>query len=44
MLADGMAYLVDESRAHQLRQVGNGVVPLQAAVALVVLVRRAGGY
>ena len=42
MLADGMAYLVDESRAHQLRQVGNGVVPLQAAVALVELVRRAG--
>lgn len=41
MLADGMAYLVDESRAHQLRQVGNGVVPLQAAVALVELVRRA---
>lgn len=43
MLADGMAYLVDESRAHQLRQVGNGVVPLQAAVALVELVRRAWG-
>lgn len=40
LLADGMAYLVDESRAHQLRQVGNGVVPLQAAVALVELVRR----
>ncbi|MCI5068434.1 DNA cytosine methyltransferase [Acidovorax sp.] len=43
MLADGMAYLVDESRAHQLRQVGNGVVPLQAAVALVELLRRARG-
>ncbi len=43
MLADGMAYLVDESRTHQLRQVGNGVVPLQAAVALVCLVRRASG-
>lgn len=42
MLADGMAYLVDESRAHQLRQVGNGVVPLQAAAALVQLLRRAG--
>ncbi len=41
MLADGMAYLVDESRAHQLRQVGNGVVSLQAAVALIELVRRA---
>jgi DNA (cytosine-5)-methyltransferase 1 len=35
--------LWDESRAHQLRQVGNGVVPLQDAVALVELVRRAGG-
>lgn len=43
MLADGMAYLVDESRAHQLRQVGNGVVPLQAAVAFVELLRRARG-
>ena len=42
MLADGMAYLVDESRAHQLRQVGNGVVPLQASVAFVELVRRSG--
>ena len=41
MLADGMAYLVDESRAHQLRQVGNGVVPLQAAAAVVELLRRA---
>lgn len=41
MLADGMAHLVDESRAHQLRQVGNGVVPLQAAAALVELLRRA---
>lgn len=30
-----------ESRSHRLRQVGNGVVPLQAAVALVELVRRA---
>lgn len=42
MLADGLACLVDESRAHQLRQVGNGVVPLQAAAAVVELVRRAG--
>ena len=42
MLADGMAIVVDESRAHQLRQAGNGVVSLQAAVALVELVRRAG--
>lgn len=43
MLADGMAYLVDESRAHQLRQVGHGVVPLQAAAAVVELLRRAVG-
>ncbi|WP_233343843.1 DNA cytosine methyltransferase [Burkholderia cepacia] len=42
MLADGMAYLVDESRNHQLRQIGNGVVPLQAATALVLLLQRAG--
>ncbi|MBR8344673.1 DNA cytosine methyltransferase [Burkholderia ambifaria] len=42
MLADGMAYLVDESRNHQLRQIGNGVVPLQAAAALVLLFQRAG--
>lgn len=42
MLADGLAYLVDESRNHQLRQVGNGVVALQAAVAFVTLARRAG--
>lgn len=44
MLADGMAYLVDESRNHQLRQVGNGVVALQAAVAVVTLGRRAGFF
>lgn len=42
MLVDGMAIVVDESRNHQLRQVGNGVVPLQAAFATVVLARRAG--
>lgn len=42
MLANGLAYVVDESRNHQLRQVGNGVVPLQAAVAIVTLARRAG--
>lgn len=41
MLADGMAYLVDESRNHQLRQAGNGVVALQAATAIVELLRRA---
>ncbi|WP_175837140.1 DNA cytosine methyltransferase [Burkholderia anthina] len=42
MLADGMAYLVDESRNHQLRQIGNGVVALQAATALVLVFKRAG--
>lgn len=42
MLADGVAIVVDESRGHQLRQVGNGVVPLQAGLAFVVLARRAG--
>jgi DNA (cytosine-5)-methyltransferase 1 len=42
MLVNGMAIVVDESRNHQLRQVGNGVVPAQAAVAFVVLARRAG--
>lgn len=39
MLADGMAMVVDESRADQLRCTGNGVIPLQAAVALVALLR-----
>jgi DNA (cytosine-5)-methyltransferase 1 len=42
LLADGVALVVDESRADQLRCSGNGVVALQAAVALYVLDRRAG--
>lgn len=42
MLVNGMACVVDESRSHQLRAIGNGVVPLQAAVAVVELVRRSG--
>ena len=42
MLADGVALVVDESRRDQLRAIGNGVVPLQAAYALSVLARRAG--
>lgn len=42
VLADGLALLVDESRNHQLRQVGNGVVATQAAVAFILLIRRAG--
>src|SRR5690606_16593335 len=42
LLADGMALVVDESRSDQLRAIGNGVVPLQAACAYVLLARRAG--
>jgi DNA (cytosine-5)-methyltransferase 1 len=40
VLVDGLALVVDASRADQLRCCGNGVVPLQAAAALVELVRR----
>lgn len=40
MLVDGMAIVVDESRRDQLRAVGNGVVPLQIAAAIVGLIRR----
>lgn len=40
VLVDGMALVVDASRADQLRCAGNGVVALQAAVAFVELVRR----
>jgi DNA (cytosine-5)-methyltransferase 1 len=39
-LVDGLAYRVDEHRADRLRCAGNGVVALQAAAALVELVRR----
>ncbi len=42
MLVNGMAHVVDESRSDQLRQVGNGVVALQAASAFIQLARRAG--
>lgn len=42
LLVDGSSALVDEHRAHQLRSGGNGVVPLQAAVAIVALLRRLG--
>ena len=37
LLADGFTWIVDASRADQLRCCGNGVVPLQAAVAFVEL-------
>ena len=42
LLADELAVVLDESRADQLRCSGNGVVPLQAAVALRTLMQRAG--
>lgn len=40
VLVDGVAVVVDKARADQLRQIGNGVVPLQAAVAFIELFRR----
>ena len=42
VLVDGVAYLVDESRADALRCAGNGVVALQAAAAFSVLAQRLG--
>lgn len=42
LLVDGTSLVVDESRTDQLRSLGNGVVPLQAACAFRLLVRRAG--
>lgn len=39
VLADGLALVVDTSRADQLRCAGNGVVASQAAVAFIHLVR-----
>lgn len=43
LLAHGTSLLVDESKTDQLRMLGNGVVPLQAAATLVELDRRLGG-
>ena len=40
VLADGMALVVDSSRADHLRCGGNGVVALQAAAAFVGLAKR----
>lgn len=40
VLVDGLALVVDTSRPDQLRCGGNGVVPIQATVAFVWLVRR----
>jgi hypothetical protein len=42
VLVDGVAMVVDENRADALRITGNGVVPLQAAVAAVALFQRGG--
>jgi DNA (cytosine-5)-methyltransferase 1 len=42
VLVDGLAYVVDESRADRLRAIGNGVVALQAAVAVRHLLRELG--
>lgn len=41
-LVDGVAFDMGDSRSARLRCVGNGVVPLQAAAAVVVLARRTG--
>lgn len=40
VLAHGFAWVVDESRRHQLRAIGNGGVPLCSAVAFGILARR----
>lgn len=42
-LVDGLAFDMDDSRAPRLKCAGNGVIPLQAAAAAVVLFRRAAG-
>lgn len=42
-VVDGLAFSMGDSRAARLKCVGNGVVALQAGVALVELVRRARG-
>ena len=41
-VVDGLAYVVDEHRADRLRAIGNGVVPLQAAIAFHALCQQAG--
>lgn len=41
-LADGVPVVVDEDRADQIGALGNAVVPLQAALALALLLERAG--
>jgi len=41
-VADGFTWLVDESRRHQLRAIGNGCVPLAVSLAFVTLADEAG--
>lgn len=41
-VVNGLAFDMGDSRAARLKCVGNGVVPLSAAVAVVVLARRSG--
>lgn len=42
VLLDGTSLVLDASRADQLRCIGNGCVPLQAATAIAILLKRAG--
>ena len=42
VVVDGISYVVDEHRADRLRAIGNGVVALQAAVAVRHLLRTLG--
>jgi len=42
-VVDGLAFDMGDSRAARLKCIGNGVVPLQASLAFVLLVRRARG-
>jgi len=42
VVLDGLAMVVDKGRTDQLRCAGNGVVPLQAAVAFAILAGRFG--
>lgn len=41
-VVNGLAFNMDDCRAARLKCVGNGVVPLAAAAAVVMLLRRAG--
>ena len=41
-LADGLAALLVDERTQALRTLGNGVVPLQAAIGFYILMLRMG--